>query len=133
MDLFSQSHGTEHALGVLVYVRKDLDFQLKSLHTDANGRFILLETTIQDTPFFLCNIYSPNNSIDQVNFFADIKDLLVENIVESNSNVILGGDFNMTFDTDLDCYGGSPKIKECVKIVKDIMLENGHLENQEFQ
>ena len=29
----------------------------------------------------------------------------------------------MTFDTDLDCYGGSPKIKECVKIVKD-MLEN---------
>ena len=117
------SHGTEHARGVLVYVRKDLDFQLKSLHTDANGRFILLETIIQDTPFFLCNIYSPNNSIDQVNFFADIKDLLLENIVESNSNVILGGDFNMTFDTDLDCYGGSPKIKECVKIVKDILYD----------
>ena len=35
------SHRTEHARGVLVYVRKDLDFQLKNLHTDANGRFIL--------------------------------------------------------------------------------------------
>ena len=62
-------------------MRKDLDFQLKNLHTDANGRFILLETIIQDMPFFLCNIISPNNSIDQVNFFADIKDLLLENIV----------------------------------------------------
>ena len=62
------THGTEHAQGFLVYVRKDLDFQLKILHTDANGRFILLETIIQDTPLFLCNIYSPTNSIDQVNW-----------------------------------------------------------------
>ena len=30
------SHGTEHARGVLVLVRENLDFQLKNLHTDAN-------------------------------------------------------------------------------------------------
>ena len=118
------SHGTEHARGVLVLVRENLDFQLKNLHTDANGRFIVLEAIIQDAPFFLCNIYSPNNFTDQTNFFANIKELLQENFMESNSNVILGGDFNMTFDTDLDCFGGSPKIKDCVKVVKDIMLEN---------
>ena len=47
------SHGTEHARGVLVLVRENLDFQLKNLHTDANGRFIVLEAIIQDAPFFL--------------------------------------------------------------------------------
>lgn len=31
----------------------------------------------------------------------------------------------MIFDTDLDCFGGNPKIRECVKTVKEIMLENG--------
>ena len=31
----------------------------------------------------------------------------------------------MIFDTDLDCFGGNPKIRECVKTVKEIMLANG--------
>ena len=118
------SHGTVHARGVLVLVRKDLDFQLKNSHQDTDGRFILLEAIIQDTPFFLCNIYSPNNSTDQVNFFGYVKNRLQSNIVDSTSNVILGGDFNMTFDAGLDCFGGSPKVKDCVKIVRDLMLEN---------
>ena len=30
----------------------------------------------------------------------------------------------MTFDTDVDCFGGSPRIKDCVKVVREIMLDN---------
>ena len=30
----------------------------------------------------------------------------------------------MIFDTCLDCFVGNPKIKDCVKIVNDIMVEN---------
>ena len=61
------SHGTEHARGVLIFVGENVDFQLKNLHTDSNGRFIFLGAIIQDAPFFLGNIYSPNNLTDQVN------------------------------------------------------------------
>ena len=74
--------------------------------------------------FFLGNIYSPNNLAHQVNFFAHIKDLLEETITDTTFNLILGGDFNMTFDTDLGCFGGSPRIKDCVKVFKEIMLDN---------
>jgi len=118
------AHGTEHAPGVLVLIKKDLQFELKQLRCDINGRFILLEVIIQDVKFYLCNIYSPNNSKEQIDFFTNVKNLLQENISETNPHFILGGDFNVIFDTSLDCFGGNPKIKDCVKIVNDIMVEN---------
>ena len=119
------SHGIKRARGVLVLVQQNLDFQLKNLYTDTNGHLILLEATIQDVPFFLCNIYWPNNLTDQISFFTNIKDILQENITESNSSVILGGDFNMIFDTDLigsvDLQG-SKNVSKLLKI--SVMLEN---------
>jgi len=101
-----------------------LEFELKRLRCDINGPFIFLEANIHVAKFYLCNIYSPNNSKEQVDFFTNAKNLLQENISETNPHIILDGDFNMIFDTSLDCFGGSPKIKDCVKIVNDIMAEN---------
>ena len=46
-----------------------------------------------------------------------------------------GGDFNVTLDPALDCFGGNPALKESVKFLEDIMTENDlvqwHLENPE--
>jgi len=37
--------------------------------------------------------------------------------------VIMGGDFNIFFDVDLDCSGGNPQLKDkSIKKVKDFML-----------
>ena len=38
--------------------------------------------------------------------------------------IIFGGDFKMILDTSLDCFGRNPKIKNCVKIDNDIMVES---------
>ena len=46
------SHGTGHSKGVLILVRDHLDFKLQSVKVDLQGRYILLEATIQDSPFF---------------------------------------------------------------------------------
>ena len=40
------SHGSSHSKGVLVLVRDNLDFNLKSVKVDELGRYILLEATI---------------------------------------------------------------------------------------
>ena len=54
------SHGSSHSRGVLILVRDHLDFKLQSFKADVEGRFILLEAIIQETPFLILNIYAPN-------------------------------------------------------------------------
>ena len=67
-DMFF-SHGTGHSKGVLILVRDNLDFKLQSVKVDSQGRYILLEATIQDSPFLLLNIYAPNKCSEQCDFF----------------------------------------------------------------
>jgi len=62
------SHGTSHSKGVLILVRENLDFQVKSTHIDDLGRFIILDTLIQDSPFLLANIYAPTKASEQGQF-----------------------------------------------------------------
>ena len=45
------SHGTGHSKGVLILVKDQLDFKLQSVKVDSQGRYILLEAIIQDSPF----------------------------------------------------------------------------------
>ena len=54
------SHGTNHSRGVLILVKEQLDFRLQSLKVDSQGRYVLLEALIQDSPFALLNIYAPH-------------------------------------------------------------------------
>ena len=62
------SHGSSHSRGVLVLVRDNLDFQLRSIKVDSQGRYVFLEVSIQDSPYFLLNIYAPNKCSEQCTF-----------------------------------------------------------------
>ena len=66
------SHGSGHSRGVLVLVRNNFDFQLHSMKSDSRGRYIFLEVSIQDSPYFLLNIYAPNKCGQQCAFFKEI-------------------------------------------------------------
>ena len=46
------SHGSCHSKGTLVLIKQGLDFEQKSVLCDPNGRFIILEAVVQDTPVF---------------------------------------------------------------------------------
>ena len=63
------SHGTNHSRGVLILVKDQLDFKLQSLKVDSQGRYVLLEALIQDSPFALLNIHVPNKCAEQCDFF----------------------------------------------------------------
>ena len=70
------SHGSNHSRGVLVLVRDKLDFQLRSIKVDSQGRYVFLEVSIQDSPYFLLNIYAPNKCSEQCTFFKEISEIL---------------------------------------------------------
>ena len=65
------SHGTCHSKGVLVLVKGNLDFSLQKVMTDPEGRYItcILDAIIQDSRYCLLNIYAPNKSREQIQFF----------------------------------------------------------------
>ena len=50
--LFS-SHGTNHSCGVMVLVRSDLDFNLKSVEVDTQGRYVAMEAVVQGSDFLV--------------------------------------------------------------------------------
>ena len=37
--------------------------------------------------------------------------------------MVVGGDFNVTFDSGLDCCGSNPTQKESVKVIHDLHLD----------
>ena len=51
--LFS-SHGSTHSCGVMVLVRSDLDFNLKSVEVDTQGRYVVMESCFARLTFFAC-------------------------------------------------------------------------------
>ena len=117
------SHGTFHSRGVLILVKEQFDFQLQAVKVDSQGRYILLEAMIQDSPFLLLNIYAPNKCAEQCDFFKIISEELKSSSTPSDFSVVVGGDFNVIFDQDLDGSGGIKNTKASVKILEDICLE----------
>ena len=52
---------------------------------------------------------------EQTLFFDQIKDELDNSGIDEDCRIIMGGDFNVILDPDLDGSGGNPKLKESVK------------------
>ena len=80
------SHGTNHRRGVLILVK------LQFLKVDSQGRYVLLEALIQDSPFALLNIYAPNKCAQQCDFFSKISEELKSSLILADSSFVIGGD-----------------------------------------
>ena len=117
------SHGSNHSWGALVLIRDNLDFKIHSTKVDSQGRYIFLEAYIQDSPYFLLNIYAPDKCSEQFLFFKDVSDILKGVRVEQDHPFIVGGDFNIILGHVLDGQGGNSKRKDSGKIVEDKFAE----------
>ena len=117
------AHGTNHSCGVMTLIRKDLDFEDESCLCDPAGRFIILNATVQGVKYIFANIYAPNKVRDQCTYFKDLQERLDGIISSPEQKVVIGGDFNVTFDSNLDCLGGSPAQKESVKVLEEICFD----------
>ena len=104
---FFFSHRSNYSCGVAILIHKSLDFKLISSRVDNEGRYLIVEAIIQDTPFLLINIYAPNKTSNQSSFFQALSDLISAEVLwESNYKFVIGGDFNVALQPSLDCSGG---------------------------
>jgi len=92
-------------------ISDQLQCELKSVKCDENGRFILVEALIQESPYILLNLYAPTKQNEQWTFYEKISTTLEEMIIDPQSQIIIGRDFNVHRDADLDNSGGKIETK----------------------
>ena len=105
-------------------IKGDLDFSLQKVMTDPEGRYIMLDAVIQDSRYCLLNIYAPNKSREQIQFFRNISEEIKAFTEECNSSIIVGGVFNVILDEALNGRGGNKRRKESAKLVEEMCVEH---------
>ena len=92
------SHGTTSKAGVAIMFDHKFKYTIQKSTIDDNGRFLIVDIIVNDEVYTLINIYAPND--DDPNYFQNI---FVKQLEHANTNIIIGGDFNLVFDIELDC------------------------------
>ena len=121
---FFFSHGTSNSMGVLVGFREVLDYSVNKEVKDNNGRILILDVEIQGKPYLIINPYADNDQAGQLVTLAKLESLLKSFEINEEHKIILGGNFNIIFDTHLDADGGSPCLKVgTIQKLMDIISE----------
>lgn len=94
------ANGTSAARWTAILIRKKLENEIKEIHCDPDGRFLIVVISINDIDFVITNIYAPN--FDNPDFFANVF-TKTENLC---GRKIIAGDFNTILDPKLDIKGG---------------------------
>ena len=65
-------------------------------------QILLLEVKLVDTANVLVNIYNSNTETEKLQTLSDLDNNLEKKQNIQNKNIILGGDFNVTFNPKLE-------------------------------
>jgi exonuclease III len=105
------SHGNTGSKGVAIVIPKLLDYKVNNVIRSQNGRYISVNITVNDDDFCLINCYAPNTDQpkEQLKWLGEIQQILQLN---SEVNIIVGGDLNDVFIPQLDRYRCKPKAVE---------------------
>ena len=85
------------ARGALIWVRAGVPLEVGKSYIDPEGRHVILEVKLNGKDLILGCIYAPNTGQGQ--YLTDLSGILSLTGVRPK---ILGGDFNMVADTDMD-------------------------------
>lgn len=99
------SHGSHHSKGVCILIDPSLEQNLEYSFTDNSGRIVLITLHFNCLKLSLCNIYAPNNQIEQLLFIQELNNCLIDK--SEVTNLIIGGDWNCTLSKK-DKKGGLP-------------------------
>ena len=106
------SHGNINSCGVLTGFYGNINVVIEKQLNDKNRRILILQETIDDTEYFLINIYNANTEKHQLETLQNLS-ILLENFDNFyNKNVILAVDFNLFFNKKLECKEGIPILKK---------------------
>lgn len=100
--VFHSTNPTAKTKGVSILVSKHAPFKLSDSLLDPEGRFVFIKGIYASKPIVLANIYAPNEH--QASFFRKVSDLLIS---FKEGVVLLGDDFNVPLNPDLDTSSGT--------------------------
>lgn len=83
--------------GVAILINNKVKFNHNKSISDPEGRYIIINISIDNNPLTIANLYGPNN--DDPSFFHSFFSIL-KNL--PSSDLIIGGDFNTTLDPTID-------------------------------
>ena len=94
--------GTSNSRGVAI-LTKEIDVSYSEISLDDNGNYIIAKAIISDMlTVCLVNIYGPN--LDDPNFYRKICLEIDNKVKEEEIPIIIGGDFNLTLNQELDNF-----------------------------
>ena len=112
------SSGKSNSKGVAILFNNTFEFKIHNKTQDTDGRFIILDLTINEKRITIMNVYGPNQ--DDPMFYESVKVKVEGNI---HNSVIIGGDFNVVQDYTLDTLNirnrNNPKAHEKIMKMKD--------------
>ena len=109
---FFFSHRKTNSCGVAIAYYGSTNISVLTTRTDSEGRIILLDMKYDDKNYILCNIYNPNHEANQVDTLEMLGDFIMGIPQSETKEVILGGDFNLFLDAELDAKRGRPTLKK---------------------
>ena len=110
----SFSHADSASQGICILITRNFYIKIHKQIGDTDGRYIILYAMINDVKYTLANVYAPNDDDPKffVNFWQQIEQF-------KNDFKIVGGDWNLALDVDIDKQGGRnqthPRAAEIVK------------------
>ena len=100
------SHGSNHSRGVLILVGSNVNLKVDQVVTDDEGRYIFLKGNISDFKFVLGCVYFPTRDKErQQGIFLEKIDSCIGNLQFPDHSLLIGGDFNVILDENLDYMG----------------------------
>ncbi len=119
-------HGTNHARGVTILFKPGLDVEIVNFYHDDIGRVALMEAKIQGTSFKLVNIYAPNSEDSQLHFYGYLKNFM-NKYINTGDKILLGGDFNVIINPNLDrkggCHESTLNYKKIINIINSLKFQ----------
>ena len=123
------SHGSSNSRGVAIMIKNNLDCTIHHTVIDPMGRYIILKADIKDTTYLLINVYAPNKDKDLIEFFKNLLNTLKKENLDSEQNIVMGGDFNCPLNPAIDKKGGTLNerklviscIRDCVQNELDLV------------
>lgn len=106
------SHGKTDSCGVAIGYVGSKKMDVLDKINDSNGRILILNAKMDDSNYVLINLYNPNIEADQVNVLNELDSMVSSLNITPTAHIILGGDFNFIFDSNLEADGGNPKLKK---------------------
>lgn len=107
--------------GTAILIKKSVPFTAAKILPDTQGRYVIVTGKLYGHLVMLVNIYAPN--VDDEQFIRSIISKLPD--IDTHQ-LIIGGDFNLVLNTNLDRSSSKPaKISKSAKAIQEFMGNYG--------